>query len=99
MRQSLGVVNILIACHPTVDRLAQQVSQRQLGVLPPRIGQVLRDEVAESQTFVLLAYQNQATIGGDSRSLEIHLQRGIEGELKRLILCLTHWVFTSKAPR
>jgi hypothetical protein len=40
-----------MARHATVDRLAQQVSQRQLGILP-RIGQVLRDKVAEAQTFV-----------------------------------------------
>ena len=72
LRQPLGIVDILIACHPAVDRLAQHVSQQQLGVLRPRIGQVPGDEIAESQTFVELAHQNQTTIGGDPRSLEIH---------------------------
>jgi hypothetical protein len=32
-----------------------------------RVGQVLGDEITEAQTFVQLADQNQATIGGDPR--------------------------------
>jgi hypothetical protein len=47
---------------------------------------VLGDEIAEAQTFIQLAHQNEAAVGGDARSLEIDLQRGIEGELKGLIL-------------
>ena len=43
--------------------LAQQVSKRQLCVLPPRIGQVLRDEFAEAQPFVQLPDQNQTSVG------------------------------------
>jgi hypothetical protein len=83
----------------TVHRLPQQVSEGQLGVLPPRVGQVLLDEFAESQAFVQLPHQNQATIGSDSRSLEINLQGNIERELKGLVLFLTQWVWTSKACR
>jgi hypothetical protein len=79
--------------------LPQQVSKRQLCVLPPRVGQVLVGEFAESLTFVQLPHQNQATIGSDSRSLEIDLQRGIEREQKWLVLFLTQWVWTSKACR
>jgi hypothetical protein len=53
------------------------------------------DEFAESQTFVQLTHQNQTTIGSDPRSLEIDFQSGVEGELKWLLLWLTHWVEAS----
>jgi hypothetical protein len=62
-----------------------------------KMSQVVGDEITEAQTFVQLAHQNQAAVGGDPRSLEIHLQRSVEGELKWLVLFLTHWVSTSKA--
>jgi hypothetical protein len=57
----------------------------------------LGDEFAEAQTFVQLTNQNQAAVGGDTGTLEINLERGVEGELKGLILYLTHWVLTSGA--
>src|ERR1019366_5605384 len=40
-------------------------------------------------------YQQQATIRRYSRSLEIDFQRGVEGELKGLVLLFTHWVQAS----
>jgi len=78
---------------PVVPGVFDQTSAKgQLGVLPPRVGQVLLDEFAESQTFVQLPHQDQATIGSHSRSLEINLQGSIERELKGLVLLLTQWV-------
>ena len=97
MREPLGIIDILIARDAAVDGLAQQVRQRKLRVLPARIGQVLGDQFAKAQSFIQFADQNQAAVGGDARSLEIHLQRSVERELKRLILFLTHWVLTSRA--
>ena len=51
LREPLGVVDILIARHPTVEGLAQQVRQRQPCILP-QSGQVLFDEFTEPLTFV-----------------------------------------------
>jgi hypothetical protein len=51
---------------------------------------VLRDELAESQTFVQLAHQGQAAVGGDSRSPETDLQGNLKGKLKGLVWLLTH---------
>jgi len=66
LREPLGVIDILIARDAAVDRPAQQVGQRELPVFPaPRVGQVLGDEFAEAQTFVHLAHENQAAVGGD----------------------------------
>jgi hypothetical protein len=57
---------------------------------------MLFDEISQPQPFVQIAHQDQATIGGDPRSLEVHFQGGMEGKLKGLILFLTHWVSLSK---
>jgi hypothetical protein len=50
-----------------------------------------------ASTVSLSCRKGQATIGGHPRSMEIDLERGVEGELKELILYLTHWVLTSGA--
>jgi hypothetical protein len=48
----------------------------------------LFDQFSEAESLVELAHQNEATVGGDPRSLEIDLQGAIEGELKGLVLFL-----------
>src|ERR1039457_6890752 len=53
------------------------------------------DEFAQPQAFIQLSHEEQATIRRYSRSLEIHLQRGVERELKGLVLLFTHWVQAS----
>ena len=66
MRKPLGVVDILIACHAAVDGLAEQAGQRQLSVLAtPCIREVLGDKIAQSQSFIQFAHQNEAAIRGD----------------------------------
>jgi hypothetical protein len=87
------VVHVFIAGQPAIDGLAKQIRQRKLGVLTAaRIPQVLSHQIAEAQTLVQLANQNQAAVGGDSGSLEIDLQRSVQGELKGLVLFVTHGV-------
>ncbi len=44
--EALRVVHVFVSCQTAVHRLPQQVSQRQLGVLPPRVGQVLLGKFA-----------------------------------------------------
>jgi len=56
---------------------------------------MLSDEFSEAESLVEFPRQNQAAVGGDARPLEIDLERGIERELKRLVLPLTQWVLTS----
>jgi hypothetical protein len=76
--------------------LPQQVGERKLGVLTAaRIPQVLADPIAEAQTLVQLAHQNQAAVGGDSGSLEIDLQSSVERKLKGLVLFVTPWGWAS----
>ena len=58
---------------------------------------MLFDEFSEAESLAEFPHQNYAAVGGDAGTLEIDLERGVEGELKGLILCLTYWVLTSGA--
>jgi hypothetical protein len=83
-------------------RLVWQLSHSHQSVADPqfpdlRIGQVPFDQFIQTQTFVQLPHQNQATVRRDSRSLEIDLQGAVERKLKGLVLFLTHRVLTSGA--
>ena len=97
MAQALGVMDVLIAGQVTVDWLAQQIGQGKRGVLAAaRVAQMLFDELSQAEPFVQLPHQNQATVGGERRSLGIDLRSGVEGKLKRRILFLTPWVWPSR---
>lgn len=56
---------------------------------------MLLDQFSQPESLVEFAHQDQAAIGSDAGTLEVDFEEGIEGELKRLILYLTHWVLTS----
>jgi uncharacterized protein DUF87 len=54
--------------HAAIDRLPQQVGQRQLDILPPaEIAQVQVHEFVQAETFVQLVHQNQTIVGSHSR--------------------------------
>jgi hypothetical protein len=96
LRQPLGIVHVLTARQPTIDRLPQQISQRKPRIDGPRTGQVLLDEHAKAQSFVQLPHSDQPAIGSHPRRLEPDPQRPIERQMKRLFLLLTRWVYTSE---
>jgi len=56
---------------------------------------MLLDQFSKPESHVEFAYQNQAGIGSDARTLEIDLESGVKGELKRLLWVFTRWVSTS----
>ena len=78
-RNPLGVVEVLVARQAAVDRLPQQISERELlvGALPG-VAEMLVNQFSETEPFVQFANQNQATVGGDVRSLEIDFQQAVE---------------------
>jgi hypothetical protein len=53
--------------------------------------------VINSKFYVEFAHQDQPAVGGDPGTLEIDLERGVEGELKGSIMYLTPWVLASGA--
>jgi hypothetical protein len=58
-------------------------------------GLLIRTVFSRTARTIQLTHQKQTTVGRDARALEINLQRGVERELKRLILCFTHWIEAS----
>jgi len=54
-------------------------------------------QFSEPESLVELAHQDQAAVGSTAGTLEIDLERGVEGELEWRILFLTQRVWTSKA--
>ena len=54
------------------------------------INQVLIDQIAKAQPLIQLTNQNQTDGRSDPRTLEIDLQRGVERELKRPVLFVSH---------
>jgi hypothetical protein len=65
MGEALRVVHVFVSRQPAVYRLPQQISEGQARILRPTIGELLSDEVAESQAFVQLPNQNQTTFGSE----------------------------------
>jgi hypothetical protein len=54
--QPFGVVGVLIVGQPAVDRLAEEVRQRELPIVSAaRISEVLLDQSIKAETFVQLA--------------------------------------------
>src|ERR1035437_1274092 len=94
--EPLGVVEVFVASQAAIDRLPQQVGEAKLRVLPTAVRQILFDQFAESEPLVEFAHQDQTTVRSDAGALELDLERGVEGELKRPFLYLTHWVLTSR---
>ena len=65
--KALGVVEIFITGQAAVDRLAQQIRQRQLRIpAATGIGQVVGDQFAQPETFIQLSNHQQASVGRDS---------------------------------
>ena len=65
--KALGVVEVFISGQSALDRLAQQIRQRQLRVLAATItGQVVGDGLAEPEPLIQLPNQQQAGVRGDS---------------------------------
>ena len=78
-RHSDGVVDVLVARQAAVDRLPQQISERELLVCAlPGVAEMLVNQFSETEPFVQFANQNQTTVGSDVRSLEIDFQRAVE---------------------
>ncbi|HJY88025.1 MAG TPA: hypothetical protein VKE24_14420 [Candidatus Acidoferrales bacterium] len=93
MAQPLGIVNILVPRQTTVHRLSQQVGEGKLRILPTAgVRQKPFDQLSEPEALVKFARQDQAAIRGPAGTLELDLERGVEGEVKGPVLFFTHWV-------
>jgi hypothetical protein len=98
--QPLGVVGVLVAGQPAVDRLAEEVQQRKLPIVSgARIREVPLDQGVKAETFVQLAREQQPGIGGDGGSAELDAKLRIEREPNRARCRVTHWMMPSGPAR
>ena len=89
---SLGVVDVLVTRQSAVDRLPEKVGQLNLSILSPAgVGQVLGDEVAQTQSRKVgpipapESGQRQIPPLGGTRRSKFSLQRGINRLLKKAV--------------
>lgn len=59
---------------------------------------MLLGQLSESEALVRFAHQDQAAVRGDAETLEIDLERWVEGKLKSCVLYFTHWALAAGAP-
>ena len=89
-RKNPRVLKVFVTFQTAIDGLPQQVGEGKLRILPTAgVRQVLFDEFSEPVSLVQFPRQNQAAVGGDEGALEIDPERGVGGELKGMISCLT----------
>src|SRR5262245_3314812 len=94
--QPLRVVRVLVPGQAAVDRLAQQIAARELGIASGAgIGEVSLDQRTQSETLVQLTWKKQTSIGGDRRPAELDAKLGIEREANRSSCRVTHWMMPS----
>ena len=95
-KSSFGVVRVLVPGQAAVDRLPNQVGQRELEVAPgARIAEVSFDQRTQAETLVQLAREQQPCVGRDGGAAELDAKLRIEREANRARFCVTHWMMPS----
>ena len=70
--ESLGIVEVFVACQAAVDGLPQQVGEEELRtLLTAQVRQMLLEQISEPESLVKFAHEDQAAVEGDARTLEI----------------------------
>ena len=79
--EPLGVVDVLVAGEPAVDRLPQEAEQPVADVLAaPALGEGRCGRRGQAEGVVQLAVGEQAAIGGDPGAVELELEAAVEGD-------------------
>src|SRR4029077_16853596 len=82
--EPLGIVHVLVAGEPAVDRLAQQAKQPVANILSaPTLGKSQRGYRGQTEGVVQLAIDEQPTIRGDSSTMECQLDPAVKGDPER----------------
>ena len=98
--QPLGVVGVLVTGKAAIDGLAKEIRQGELVVAPGAgIAEVSGDQGAQAEALVLLAWQQQPSIGSHRRAMELDAKLGVEREENRASFRVTHWVVPSAPAR
>jgi len=83
--EPLGVVDVLVAGQPAVDRLPQEAEQPVADVLPaPALGEGGCGRRGQAEGVVQLAVGEQTAVGGGPGPMELELEPTVEGDPERL---------------
>jgi hypothetical protein len=90
-REPLGVIDVLVAGEPAVDRLPQQAGQLVADVLAASaFGESGRGRRGQAEDIVQLAVDEQAAIRGDPGGVKLELEAAVEGDPKGLVRFTRH---------
>ena len=79
--EPVGVVDVLVAGEPAVDRLPQEAEQPVPSVLPtPAFGKSRHAHCGQVEGVVQLAVREQTTVRGDLGPMELELDPAVEGD-------------------
>jgi hypothetical protein len=91
--QTLGVIGVLIARKPAVNRLPEQSGKVVLRVLARSdVTQLCMDHRDQAECLIKLPVGKQTSITGDLSSMKFELQFAIKIEPQSVLPCFTHWV-------
>src|SRR5262249_31563657 len=91
--EALGVVHVLVAGQPAIDRLAEEGPQAVLGVLPDAgVMQSTRRRVGQAQRVVEFAVGQESSVAGDRGAVEHQFDLAVEVHAQGVLVAVTHWV-------
>ena len=91
--EAFGVVDILVAGQPAVDRLAEEGEQAVLRVLSGAgVVQAGRRCAGQSEGVVEFAVGEESGVTGDGGAVELQLDLAVEIDAEGVVLAVTHWV-------
>ena len=94
MRQTVGIVHVLVAGEATEHRLAQQAGQQVARVLATAaLRQRRTRQIGQPERVVEFAVGEQSGVGGDAAAVEFQLQAAVEIDPQSAVIRFTRWVF------
>ena len=94
MRQTFGIVDILIAGEAAEHGLAQQAGQHVAGVLATAaLRQCGTSQIGQPECIIQFSVGQQSGVRGDPAAVEFQLQAAVEIDPQNAIIRFTRWVF------
>ena len=98
MRETIGVVHILIAGEAAEHRLAKQPAQQVPGVLAAAAFRQRRTrQIGQPKRIIQFAIGQQSAVRGDTATVEFQPQPPVEINPQGAIIRFTRWVFHPRA--
>ena len=98
-RETVGIVDILIACQPPIDRLPKQPLKPMERVLARTgVAQCCCRKIGQPERVIKLAHHQQAAVRTDLRTPELHPHTAVEIHPICPLRARTLWVIHETSP-